>query len=390
MGKFNEDALFEIVKDVAYPRLVGTPGEKKVIEYTKTAFETRGFSEEEVQSQEFTFSRFFGGTMIQLLAFALTIFLLNFSILLLFNPVMNAFLLVAFLVVAYFFLKANNNPESLKSQLATTENIFVRVPSRDEKKGTIVLSAHHDSKGQNFITVVRAALFLFGILLGVLTLLTVLLSLLIILFQVEVPFYLRILGSATGFPAAVLFFALVFNAVNNKSLGAVDNATGMAIVLELMRAVKEEGGLQHYEVIGAIFSAEEYGMMGARFWMQEYGEEFSPKHCYNINYDMVTDPVNFLAAGGLVKKPVNKRLNDLFEKVATSKMIPVSGFWLPVGAMTDRFVFSKHGWEGMDVVTRKAANFAHSYSDDTIEKVSPRALREVCEISLGMLHELDG
>ncbi|MHA1730324.1 MAG: M28 family metallopeptidase [Promethearchaeota archaeon] len=385
---FDEKVLMEVVADVSYPRLVGTPGEKKVIEYTKGAFKDRGF--QEVQAQEFTFSRFYGGTMVQLLAFALTFFLLNFSILLLFNPALNVFLVVAFLVVAYFFLKAYKKPEDLKSQLATTENVFAKVPAKSTRRGTIVLSAHHDSKGQNYITVVRAALFLFGIVLGLVNLLVVLLSLVLVLFRVNPPVFFLAVGAIAGIAASVLFFALVFNAVNNKSCGAIDNATGMAIVLELARAINERGGLENYDLVAAIFSAEEYGMMGSRYWLNEYGDGCGdPASCFNFNFDMVIEPINYMAQGGLGKKPVNKVLNELFDRVATKMGVPVSGFWLPVGAATDRFNFSRRGWEAMDVVTRKAANYAHSYTDDTIDKVSPRALRQACEVTFKCILEID-
>ncbi|GAB4319601.1 MAG: hypothetical protein Kow0069_23220 [Promethearchaeota archaeon] len=384
---FDEDVLKGIVKDVAFPRLVGTPGEKKVLDYLKKALGNRGFSD--VESHQFTFSRFFAGTMVQLVCLGLTFFTLTTTLVLLFSPVMNLVTIGSLVAVAAYVLNKIKDPLSIEAQPATTENLLARVPAKGNSKGTIVVSAHHDSKGQAYVTTWRVGLFVVGILAGTVTLLVALVSALLAAGGLTpselVP--AMYVGGVSGPVATACFFVLTFNNVRNNSAGALDDGTGVAIVLELARALKEAGGLENHDVVFALFSAEEYGLMGSRAFLRDH--QFDPKTSYCLNFDMVTTPVQYIGHAGLTRRPVNVKLGGVLERVAAELGGEVGKFWLPVAASTDAFTFIRAGWECLDFVTRRAAKLAHSYSDDTMEAVDAAALKLACELAWRVMKEVD-
>ncbi len=378
---FDAKGLYTLVEQMAYPRFIGTPGEKRVIAQIKTEFQKRGFGPADVTSQHINPTTWMASIFLQSLTG--TIAAIIFGILLTWTYAGPLFLwiwLAAFITAAIFFV---SRMDSTRWTVGTveTENIFVRVPPQKEKHGTILFSGHFDTKSQSYPAFVRAVFYVLGILLGVPFLLVMLVNLLLVTFGQPDNAILSILAQVLGWPAGACFFLLLFNLVGNKSVGAADNATGTAIVLELARYFKERGGLDHYETIFAAFAAEEVGVVGSAFWAKEYGSNLDPATAYMFNFDMVGKPgLQYMGYIGFRKKPTNRKLNPLVVKIASELNIPMATFWMPIGAMTDRFPFAKRGWEGVDIISRTLAMQAHT-TRDTMAGIDGELLAQACEIA---------
>ncbi|MFX1592834.1 MAG: hypothetical protein ACFFCL_09090 [Promethearchaeota archaeon] len=56
---FDKEQLYNYVKIFSFPRLAGTQGEKKAVDFTITSFKEIGFEENKINYQNFVFSTFY-------------------------------------------------------------------------------------------------------------------------------------------------------------------------------------------------------------------------------------------------------------------------------------------------------------------------------------------
>ncbi len=380
-SNFDAKGLYALVEQMAYPRLIGTPGEKRVIAQIKAEFQKRGFGPADVISHHIRPTTWMAGLFLQTLNG--TIAAIIFGLLLTWisaGPIYLWYWLAAFIVSAIFFATRTDSTKWTKGTVET-ENVFVRVPPQKEKHGTILFASHFDTKSQAFPAFVRAAFYVFGILLGVPFLLVTVINLFAVTAGQPDNFVLLVLSQVLGWPAGACFFCLLFNYVGNKSVGAGDNATGTAIVLELARHFKATGGLDHHETIFAAFAAEEVGVVGSAFWAKEQGRDLDPATSFMFNFDMVGKPgLQYMGHIGFTKKPTNRKLNPLVVDIAKELNVPLTSFWMPIGAMTDRFPFAKRGWEGVDFISRALALQAHT-TRDTMVNIDGDLMAQACEIA---------
>lgn len=91
--------------------------------------------------------------------------------------------------------------------------------------------------------------------------------------------------------ATPVFLTAHFDHIENekgeKLVGAIDNASGVSVVLETARKLKEmsKDNILENDVIIITYNAEETGLNGSNEFMKKYGSRY--KNCYNINIDCV-------------------------------------------------------------------------------------------------------
>ncbi|GAG71479.1 unnamed protein product, partial [marine sediment metagenome] len=114
---------------------------------------------------------------------------------------------------------------------------------------------------------------------------------------------------------------------HNKSPGALDNASGMAIVFELS-SFFIENPLNYLNIWFCQFSAEELGTMGARVFLDEYENQFVKGKVFQINFDMVSckshknNRIEYIQSYGIGKRKIySPILNKLILLAAKSKHI---------------------------------------------------------------------
>ncbi|WBW99045.1 M28 family metallopeptidase [Oceanirhabdus sp. W0125-5] len=148
-----------------------------------------------------------------------------------------------------------------------------------------------------------------------------------------------------------------FNGTYNP--GALDNASGVAIIMEIARALKENNIEPDRSILFVAFNGEEEGLVGSKHFMLKYQEEL--RNSVGINFDMVghknDNPIQFYYS------EKNELVNDLKE-ISKDQNIKITE---DVGARSDHDSFQKYGIPGVTIIEWENDEY-HHYTD-TIDKL---------------------
>ncbi|MFW9826953.1 MAG: M28 family metallopeptidase [Candidatus Thorarchaeota archaeon] len=401
---FNTDRLFGYVKEFSFPRLSGTDGEKKAVSLTIKKFKEIGFNENQIQKESFKFSDFYSTTLIKLIMIinlTFSLFTLMFIYINLFFTILTCGIMVS---VVLLIIKGLKHPEipgfwgEYYGKTISATNVFIEVPAKNSPKqnaGNIIISAHLDSKSQTYKTYWRVFLYKVwlygGILLGIF------LILLFIRTYTMVKIDLLIVGIGLWTFTIIISISnifLIFLNTNNYSPGALDNASGMAVVFELSRFI-QESPLENFNIWFCQFSAEELGTMGSRIFVNNHEADFVKGRVFQLNIDMLScacasrNQIEYLKSFGVLpRKKIAPLLSKYLEKAAIEENVKLKGFHLSTGAHTDSVPFHIRGFDSVDIVTRAGAKYAHT-KDDTYDKIDPNVLKKACLLIKNVILSLD-
>ncbi len=413
---FNKKRLFNYVKKFSFPRLAGTEGEQKAVEITVKTFKEIGFDETQIEREPFEFSDFYSTTLIKLIMMVSLTFMLIIVLFVYINPFIGFGLIGGMSFLVFFILRGLKHPENpgfWGKYYGTTfkaTNVFIKVPAKSipkEEAGNILISAHIDSKSQTFKTIWRILayrIWLFGgIFLGIVYIIFSVFQILrwFFAFILEQFGYIEniyiLLNISLWILTGLVSFSnimLMFLNTHNKSPGALDNASGMAIVFELSSYFKDHN-LNNYNLWFCQFSAEELGTMGSRIFVNNHEQYFVKEKVFQINFDMVSkaghkrNQVEYLKSYGVFpRKIIAPILSEYLHRAANEENLKLTGFHLSTGAHTDSVPFHLRGYEAIDIVTRVAARYTHA-EYDTPDKVDPQILLEACIIAQKAITMLD-
>lgn len=153
--------------------------------------------------------------------------------------------------------------------------------------------------------------------------------------------------------------------------GADDNASGVAVLLELARALKAEGPRPR-PVVFLVTTAEEIGLVGARHWVENLGQEIKPFAAVNL------DTVGRLKDGALyvLNADTAREWRFIFMGVGYTTGAPVKIVTEPLDA-SDQGAFIEAGVPAVQLFTGPTADY-HRPSD-TIEKLDLEGMATVTE-----------
>jgi len=412
---FNITRLFEYVKVFSFPRLAGTNGERQAVDICYKTFRRIGYNKDQIHRQKFIFSDFYSTTLVQFISImSLTsiLFLFFFGYIFFYIKVLFIGIMAILVHLIYNGVKYPENPgfwgEYFGNKIEAT-NVFVEVPAKNENErvGNIIISAHLDSKSQTFRTYWRIIIYkiwLFsGLIFGILYILQIIyvewmrFSMLplvkIKIFNSEFLFIEPFIWITVVF-ISISNIALMFLYTDNKSPGANDNGSGMAIVFGLSEYFKTYP-LENFNLWFCQFSAEELGTMGSRFFVKKYEEAFKKGKIFHINFDMVSAPgeknnyVQYIKSYGVLPRRIlSPLLGKYFEKAALTQNLVIKTFHLSTGAHTDTVPFHLRKYSAIDIITRDAIRFAHN-EIDTPDKVDPKILSDACRITKKVILLLD-
>ncbi|MFX1397593.1 MAG: M28 family metallopeptidase [Promethearchaeota archaeon] len=396
--KFDKEKLFAHVETFSFPRLSGTDGEKKAVEICVETFRKIGFKEDTIEKEEFVFSDFYSTTLIQLI---MIISLTSYLILLYLayiNPIIILAVFGVISIVILLIVRSLRTPEKgfWGEYFGTSHpstNVIIKIPAQNndlKNIGDLVISAHLDTKSQSFKTAWRIVLyriFLFGgIILGILYFIQLFMGILIghlgrfsIIFQLLIWGWTIILSFSNAL--------LLFLTTHNKSPGALDNASGMAIVFELSSYFRNRP-LKNMNLWFCQFSAEELGTMGSRIFVNNRESLFTKGRTFQINLDMISsakhrknkNKVGYLKSYGILpRKVISPLLGSYLDQAANIEGLEIHGFHLSTGAHLDSVPFHLRGYDAIDIATRAAAKYTHN-KIDTPDKVDPEVLLSACKI----------
>lgn len=197
-----------------------------------------------------------------------------------------------------------------------------------------------------------------------------------------------------NFSSSVLFYLLFFSVVSsllllclnspasdNKSMGIIDNASGVGVLLELARIFKTN----YPKSINLIFmttGAEEVGFKGIKNFIKEYKAKLSRDESYFVNLDCLGSPNSkniYLLYNAQLKDSnralnlniLSKRLYDL--NVKFRKIVSWFGPW------DENFIISKYGFKGLtitQVAVRDFLLYTHC-AKDTLDRINLKNLGKI-------------
>lgn len=351
-----EDAkarLFQYVRDLSIPRIVGSEGEKKTQTYLKQYIESQGY---QVQTQKFQASLFRINTLQQISNLAAALLFVISAILFNIHPLL--FLIPLVVILINIYLVSTGSPEMAQPpnvpkwvQCWDTENIYTQSP-REDGNVEIIFMGHYDSKSSKLNGFWRLFMYLL-LLLGAVFFLLIGLSGIIIYFLWPsiIPLFGKLIWIFAAIGAFGGFF-LTFNVVGNQSPGASDNGTAVAILMELMHYFKENP-IKGANLTYLFTSAEEIGLTGAVKFVQNIRDNktYSPNNTFIINWDLagLGGPVLVNTGVGIPKKLTSPTMSQFIDNIGEEQQIPVQQLYLPVGGWTDALPFSNSGYESITI-----------------------------------------
>lgn len=388
----DENRIRENLKTFSFPRLSGTDDEKKAFNLAFKKLEQLKFKP---LSQEFVFSTFYARLYPKiafLSGFALLLmFFLNFITIII--PISS----ILILLLLSFLFTITRKPERIKigkklnsvnlysklDLMSKNEESEINIIDDNNREKGVLFFCHLDSKGQRFsilvrIRVIRAWVFS---------------SLIIIIITVCKNYifvsYSLLFYIIGAFPIAINLISTIFillNATNNKSKGAIDNASGIACVLELLNYYSNpEFRLNHFNLWFVFTGAEECGTMGIRNFCYKL-EHINKKESIIFNFDAIAKNI-YLFPGkkmsGNVKSIYNTFLNN--NKCLEIKRNPKKIYF---GSHSDGYYLKKNKFEGIGIGDMESYKFIHSIRD-TVDKIDSSLLKKLCEMIIDNLIVFD-
>lgn len=377
--EFDPAIALEHAQRISRPRKVGSREEKVVAQEIKAYLEYLGFR---VDYQPFRFST---ASEVSLFLEILTGLAMIIATLLALgiNPWLTS-IQAGFLVILIIVIGPLNNkvqcsslkfehsqPDSWWSILCwnvgkwyETRNIVARLPDSpiDPEAPHLYLVAHYDSKSQYLPLVVRIALF---VILIAGTLIFASLTLLSLFNDLFIP-----LSIVVGIAAILSGIPLLFLDYGDDSPGAIDDASGVGLVLHLAEVIANQPNIKdEIGITVLITSAEELAVKGAQAYVAE--NESSLNHqidnggLYVLNFDGigVEGKIHLVGGNSQKGKYSGEDLSNLIMQSAKELDIPVGRFSLP-GALFDHIPFSRAGYDALSLIgIGKSSLVVHSEKD---------------------------
>ena len=367
------------------PRRTGSVGERETIERLREAFSAIGLP---VSDETFAFSTLLNDVGARIVPLAAWSVLLTAMALQGESPV-GAFVLFAALLAAYVpgtrWSRLLERFYDLGFSVRRATNL-VSVVEPEEVRGRLVLMAHHDSKSQTFPLFLRLSVhtaFFAGVA------------------GVSVMYIALTLVGATGwmiylwFPSLLLGIPLFLAMVNfsaDESPGAIDNASGLAILLETARALAAER-LRGIEVVFLLTGAEEEGLAGAVRFAQSREGIYIPHNTYVIGLDGVGSPGGLVLSSRHGFPPVRTggRLETILAKVAGEMRISLRKVYVPLLPGLEHVPIAHRGYRS---VTLTSSDFAQATlaihtGRDTPDNVDPAVMADCVSLLLRLVREID-
>ena len=400
-----KEKLFHYVEKFSFPRLAGSEGEKTAVKLTVETFEKIGFIANEIQKQEFEFSTFYSEELAKIIAFMSLIIIMVLLFIKYLFPALVFFTILGIIIIILSMIKFLKYPElqgfwekNFGDKISAT-NVFVKIPAIKlpaEDARNIIISAHLDSKSQTFKTIWRVLFVVIWELGGISFLIFYTLFLIDFYFGVfkSILLVIEIFTIVVSIVTIFSIFMVMAIKTENKSKGALDNASGMALVFELSSIFKT-APLNYFNLWFCQFSAEEIGTMGSRFFVDKYESSFNEERPLQINFDMVScinskrNEVEYIKSYGVLPpKNASHVLLSYIHRSADEQKIKIYGHRVLNGAHTDSIPFHLRKYESIDITTLSATKYSHG-KNDTPDKINSQVLLESCKIVQGLISMLD-
>lgn len=368
----NDAPLLEIVRRFAFPRFPGTEGEKRAADLFAAELARFGWN---VTREPFHAS---ASAMHRIRALALGLAATLAILMGMTEPFVPLFASVAGIVLLLLLVRSSRWPRFFESwfedpPLLHSQNIHAR---RGSEPARVVVLAHLDSKSSRDSTFVSVALILSaGIATAYLFLRAALAAL-----GIADPAPLHWTFPLSLGIAAALVRALL-NPSGNESPGAMDNASGLAVLLEAARSFPQDPELSCERVHILATGAEEIGLAGAFRWIEAHGNDLDRAAVF-VNLDSVGVGRGLLAMDLHGDARAGMTLRELVREASRAANVPVRIVPGIPGTGVDTMPIAARGFSTVtflgQVLGRSAQRF-HT-ADDTPDHLGEEGLQDAVRV----------
>ncbi len=269
----------------------------------------------------------------------------------------------------------------------TSANLLASFPKSSSNRHLphLVLVAHSDSKSQRIPLVVRIALFVVSIggslLFAALTLLGFLSP-----WFTNISLVVAVIVLLSSIPLLFLDFG-------NASPGAIDNASGIGLVLHLAEVLAQDSRVHKRLKISVLISAaEELATMGALAYVQEnkvslHEQAKTGLHIFNFDGPGVDGNLYLVDPRKGSAADAGSDLPDLIRGACTKLGIKLRGFGLP-GALFDHMPFSDAGFDAASLIAI-GAHTRHIHSaNDSADKLDTRGFDQAGQVAMEVISRM--
>ena len=179
---------------------------------------------------------------------------------------------------------------------------------------------------------------------------------------------------------------ITINSTNNKSKGAIDNASGVSCVLELLRYYSNpDFRLDNLNLWFVFTGAEESGTMGVRNFYNNI-KYFDRDKTFTINFDSIAKKVN-LWDHGLLNNKNYKSFNYILENKGIMSLEKKTHRFY-IGTYSDGLFLLNKRFKGLGNGDKSTYNYIHSEKDD-LDKIDLTVLKKLCQFYTILLNEID-
>ena len=309
------------------------------------------------------------------------------------------------IIVAVFFALKYSLPRFRRYTFLgkeTSKNVIVKFHTKtNRKKPVAILTAHYDSFSAILPFKLQGILFfVFKTIVIPYLCFTLSLALWILLGGESVNILeimnLIFISSISNILITLLIALMLYS--SKTSLGAIDNASGVSILIELSKYLKKNP-LNNMDVIIIFTGAEEWGLIGAKRYLKSNMSYLRNKYdldkSFNINYDMVGSYIGLIHEKGILKKTrINQSLNLYIEEAAEKLGINYFKHSHFISPKTDHRMFLRFArkteskFQVACFHSAKDSKYIHSHRD-TPDKVNSENLNGVFNISVEVLNKID-
>ena len=364
------------LEEFSFPRLSGTIHEKKAFDLAFNKISDLGLKP---QVQDFEFSTFYSRSYPKIGFISGFLLLLSFFI----NLNFGYFILIFIGPILVFLFIVMRNPENVKFyKKLKSANLFVRLKAHkspiknksNKPNKIIVFSCHLDSKGQKLsilarVRSMRAWFF------------STLITIFIILLKELTPSNLNLIFISLGsIPLSINLIGTLLIGINttkNSSYGAIDNASGIICVLELLRYYSNENNrLENVDSWFVFTGCEETGTMGIRNLYKKL-KVFDRNLFMLVNFDSVGRGITIFDS---IYQPdgYNEFYNNFLNNGVGLDIIQKSKK-INFGTHSDGTFIKKKMYQGVEFGDLSVYKYMHS-KEDTIDKVNTANLKNLCEL----------
>ncbi|MFW9900024.1 MAG: M28 family metallopeptidase [Candidatus Thorarchaeota archaeon] len=386
---YNEPTTLEHIKALDFNRTATSTGETEAVNYIETCLSDKNIKTE-VEHFQWT------GPLRILMR---TSYVVVFSYFLLYRLFL---VIILYFVIKYMFETFRRVSLIRKEE---SKNIFTKISAKNLRpnRPLVIFSAHYDSMSANLPYKVQVVVFFIYRMIVIFygLMIVVFATIFILDYFFHIPFknfmiLLVTITSLAGVFISIPILYLVF--IEKPSSGSVDNASGVAILIELAKLINENP-LENIDVLFIWTGAEEWGLKGSKRFCKSHfnalDQTFDLDKSFNINIDMVGSYIGLLDKSGfIIKRKMNRELNDILEATANQLHIPLERYKKIIKPQSDYKSFKKYAkslhakFQVSCFHSSRDSKYIHSVRD-TPDRCSVEALNGCLNICHQTLRSID-